>query len=136
MSGPILALRKAILTHLATDSALATAMGGTVQLHDEPPRGVIPVYAHFGDAVARDWSTDLVEGHEQTLAILIWARPGSGASALIAADRMQTLLHDAPLTLDDHHLVNLRVTACEIGRDERSGLARATLRLRAVTECA
>jgi len=134
MSGPILALRKAILAHLATDSGLATAMGGTLQLHDEPPRGVIPVYAHFGDAVARDWPSDLVEGHEQTLAILIWARPGSGASALIAADRMQTLLHDAPLSLDDHRLVNLRVTACEIGRDERSGLARATLRLRAVTE--
>ena len=134
MSGPILALRKAILTHLAADAALTTAMGGTLQLYDEPPRGVLPVYAHFGDAVARDWSSDLVEGHEQTLAILIWARPGSGASALLVADRMQTLLHDAPLALDDHHLVNLRVASCEIGRDERAGLARATLRLRAVTE--
>jgi hypothetical protein len=84
--------------------------------------------------VARDWSSDLAEGHEQTLAILIWARPGSGASALVAAERMQTLLHDAPLVLDDLLLANLRVTACEISRDERSGLARATLRLRAVTE--
>jgi hypothetical protein len=75
MNGPILALRKAILSHLAGDAALATAMGGTLQLHDEPPRGVLPVYAHFGDAVARDWSSDLVDGHEQSLAILIWARP-------------------------------------------------------------
>ena len=134
MSGPILALRKAILTHLAEDAALAGAMGGALQLYDEPPRGVQPVHAHFGDAAARDWSSDLVEGHEQALSILIWARPGSGAGALIVADRMQTLLHDAPLVLDGHRLVNLRVVSCEIGRDERAGVARATLRLRAVTE--
>jgi hypothetical protein len=134
MTGPLLALRNAILAHLAQDADLVAAMGGALELHDEPPRGIVPVYAQFGDAVARDWSSDLVEGHEQILAIAVWARPGSGASALLVADRMQALLHDAELARDGHNLVSLRVTACEITRDERSGRGRATLRLRALSE--
>ncbi len=134
MTGPILALRKAILAHLAGDAALVAEMGGELRLSDEPPRGIVPVYAHFGDVIARDWSSDLGEGHEQSLSILVWARPGSAASALAIADRMAGLLHDAPLALDDHRLVSLRVASCDISRDERSGLARAVLRLRALSE--
>ena len=52
MSGPILVLRAAILSHLSGDAELATLMGGTVRLYDEPPRAAEPVYAVFGDAAA------------------------------------------------------------------------------------
>ncbi|MFL5171850.1 MAG: DUF3168 domain-containing protein, partial [Microvirga sp.] len=48
MSGPILALRAAILAHLLGDAELAALMGGTVRLYDEPPRAAEPVYAVFG----------------------------------------------------------------------------------------
>jgi hypothetical protein len=65
---------------------------------------------------------------------VVFAKPGSARSALLAADRMAALLDDAALALDGHRLVNLRITAAESARDERTGLARATLRLRAVTE--
>ncbi|MCC5977074.1 MAG: DUF3168 domain-containing protein [Salinarimonas sp.] len=134
MSGPILALRQALLTRLTQDDDLAQAMGGTVHLYDEPPRAAPAIYAVFGDARVRDWPGDLQEAHEHEASIVIWARPGSRASALIVADQMAEALHDAALTLVDHRLVNLRVVSCEIGRDERSGLGRAVLRLRAVTE--
>ncbi len=134
MSGPILALRQALLARLTDDGDLAQAMDGTVHLYDETPRAAPPIYAVFGDARARDWPGDLMEGHEHDLQIVVWARPGSSASALIVADLMAESLHDAALTLVDHRLVSLRVTACEISRDERSGLGRAVLRLRAVTE--
>lgn len=134
MSGPILALRKALLAHLGEDEALLAAMGGTLRLHEEPPRGDGPLYAHFGDARAEDWSAVGQEGAEQELAIVVRARPGSAALALAIVDRMAELLHDASPPLEGHRLVNLRVRACEIARDERSGFARATLRLRAVTE--
>ena len=134
MSGPILALRAAILARLSADAELASLMGGAVRLHDEPPRAAEPVYAVFGDAMARDWSSDSGRGHEHEAAILVWAKPGSAKTALVAAERMADLLHDANLALEGHRLVLIRVTATEAHRDEKSNLARATLRLSAVTE--
>lgn len=134
MSGPILALRAAILARLQLDEALSGLMGGAVRLHEEPPRATEPIYAVFGNALARDWSSDGASGHEQEAAILVFAKPGSARSALLAAERIAALLEDAALVLDGHRLVNLRVTATEAARDEKTGHARATLRLRAVTE--
>jgi hypothetical protein len=132
MSGPILALRAAILARLSADPELAALMGGALRLHDEPPRAAEPVYAVFGDAAARDASSDLSEGHEHAAAIVVWATPGSAKTALVAAERMADLLHDAALALAGHRL--LRVAAIECERDDKTNLARATLRLRAVTE--
>jgi hypothetical protein len=134
MTGPVLALRAAILARLGADAALATLMGGTVRLHDEPPRSAEPVYAVFGRADAKDWSSDGSRGHEQAAAILVYAKPGSALSGLQAAERMAELLDDASLALVGHRLVALRVTAFAAERDETSNLARATVHLRAVTE--
>lgn len=134
MAGPILALRAAILARLSADAELAALMGGTVRLHDEPPRAAEPVYAVFGDAAARDWPGDGGAGHEHETAIVVWAKPGSAKSALDAAERMAALLHDAALAPAGHRLVLIRVAALESARDERANLARATLRLRALSE--
>lgn len=136
MISPILALRAAILERCAGDAALASMLGGPPTVHDEPPPGAVPVYAVFGEAEARDASTSSERGHEQDLAIRVWARPGSAASALQVAELMAELLDDADLPLAGHRLVRLAMTAIEIGREERSQLARAVLRLRAVTEVA
>lgn len=134
MTSPILALRAAILARCADDAALAAVMGGAVRIHDEPPRAAEPVYAVFGEASARDASTISDRGHEQEAALVVWGKPGSARSALIAAERLATLLDGAELALDGHHLVDLRVVAVETARDPRTFLARVTLRLRAVTE--
>lgn len=134
MSGPILALRRAILSLAQGDAALIALFGGSLRLHDEPPRGAEPVYALFGPVEARDWSTDFDRGHEQSLDIEVWARPGSARAALDVADRLAALLDDADLALEGHRLVTLRATAMTVDRDEKTGLARASLTLRAVTE--
>ena len=134
MTGPVLALRAAILARLAPDAALTALMGGTLRLHDEPPRGAEPVYAVFGKAEAKDWSSDGSRGHEQEAAIVVYAKPGSALSGLQAAERIAELLDDAPLGLVGHRLVALRVTAFAADRDDASNLARATVHLRAVTE--
>jgi hypothetical protein len=52
----------------------------------------------------------------------------------MVADRLFAILDDAPLALEGHRLVNLRVTELASARDKDSGLARVTLSLRAVTE--
>ena len=134
MTGPVLALRAAILARLSADTALATLMGGAVRLHDEAPRGAEPVYAVFGTADAKDWSSDGSRGHEQAAAIVVYAKPGSALSGLQAAERIAELLDDASLALLGHRLVALRVVAFAADRDESSNLARATVHLRAVTE--
>ena len=136
MTSPILALRAALLAAAQADLELAGLMGGAVRLYDEPPRAAEPVYAVFGDARARDWSTASDRGYEQDASIFVWGKEGSARSALLVAERLSTLLDGAALVLDGHRLVNLRVTEFEAGRDGETNLARVTLRLRAVTEIA
>jgi hypothetical protein len=134
MTSPILALRRAILDRAAIDAELLGLMGGALRLYDEPPRAAPAIYALFGDVKASDWSTDFDRGHEQDIAIVVWAERGSARDALSAAERLSDILDDAPLTLDGHRLVNLRVTEIAAARDRDSQLIRATLRLRSVTE--
>ncbi len=131
---PLLALRGAILAHLATDAVLARRMGGTFRLYDEPPHGAAPVYALFGDAEIRDESVDGARRHAHGLSLIVFAKPGSTRSALDAAERMADLLTDAALTLPGHALVILRVQALAVRRDPATGEARATLTLQALTE--
>jgi hypothetical protein len=134
MTGPVLALRRAILDAASGDAELRALMGGSLRLYDEPPRGAEPVYALFGDVKAEDWSTDLDRGHVQNMDLVIWSEKGGARTALMAADRFFAILDDAPLPLQGHQLVNLRVMELTSARDKDSGLARVTLRLRAVTE--
>ncbi|WP_445501828.1 DUF3168 domain-containing protein [Microvirga sp. G4-2] len=134
MTSPILALRRAILEAASGDAELMTLMGGTLRLYDEPPRNAEPVYALFGDVTAQDWSTDTDRGHQQDLTIVVWSERGSARTGLSAAERFAALLDDAPLTLDGHRLVNLRVAEIASARDKDTQLARVTLHLRAVTE--
>jgi len=134
MTSPVLALRRAILDAASNDAELRSLMGGAVRLYDEPPRAAEPVYALFGDVTAEDWSTDLDRGHAQSVDLVIWSEKGGARTALMVADRFFAILDDAPLPLQGHRLVNLRVTELVSARDRDSGLARVTLRLRAVTE--
>lgn len=136
MTSPILPLRAAIRAACLADAALRALMGGDPGPHDEAPRGAPPLYAVFGDAALRDRSTSSDRGHEQDVAIVLYAKAGSAASALRAADRMADLLDDGALALAGHHLVRLSVTAIESDRDAETRLARVTLRLTAVTETA
>lgn len=133
-AGPILALRTAILAALAADQPLADLFGGSVRLHDEPPRGAQPVYALFGRAVARDASSEGVRAHVQEAEIVVWSRPGSAATGLAVADRIAALVDDCDLSLPGHRLVRLRVAESGASRDPRSGASRAWLTLTALTE--
>ena len=76
----------------------------------------------------------IASGHEQSLGIVVWSEPGGARTALAVAERLDTILDDAALTLDGHRLVNLRVTEISGERDKDTRLTRVTLRLRAVTE--
>lgn len=134
MTSPVLALRAAIRAHCAADTTLAGLLGGTGAIQDEPPRSAAPVYAVFGDAEAlgRRDATGRLDEHE--FSVEVWARPGSAASGVSAAGRIAELLDDAPLALVENRLVLLAVDAVAVDRDRETNLARAVVRLRAVTE--
>lgn len=134
MTSPVLALRRAILDAAEADEALKGLMGGAVRLYDEPPRAAEPIYAVFGDATAQDWSTDFDRGHEQDITIVVWSQAGGARAALAAAERLAAILDDAPLSVESHRLINLRVVELSSRRDKDTQLARVGLRLRAVTE--
>ena len=131
---PLLALRAGLIARFSGDAALAALLGGKVRLHDEPPRGSVPVYAVFGEAEIVDDSVDGAERHRHSHVIAIIAQPGSVRTALDAAERMAALLTDAALPLQGCRLVTLRVRAIKASRDARTGEARATLTIEAVTE--
>jgi hypothetical protein len=134
MSGPILALRAAILRAAQADVPLAVLMGGTARLFDEPPRSAQPVYALFCDVTARDVPADGARSHEQEGTLVVFAKEGSARTALDVADRLAALIDDAPLVLDGHHLVDLAVTTIAATRDEKTNLTRVTLTFRAFTD--
>ena len=128
MSGPILALRRAILETAQADAELAAAMGGHVRLHDEPPRAAEPVYGVFGSVTAKDWSTDTDRGHEQDLAVVLWAKAGSSRSALLAAERLAVLAMNAARARDPdawQYAYGSAVARALAGDDPRPAIADA-----------
>lgn len=134
MMDAVIAVRRAIQAHLVADTALVALLGGP-RIHDEPPRAANGPYVVYGDVEASDWSTSTELGCEQTIEIVVWAPRGAETSvALSIAGRIGTALHDAPLTIAGHRLVQLRQTGLDLGRDARSGLSRAVVRLRCVTD--
>ena len=131
--GPALALRQALLAHLGADAALATMMGGTLRLTDEPARGASGVYATFGPMRMTGRAADGVALVRHELELAVWSRPGGMKPALEAAERIAALLDGAALPLAPHRLLVLSANV-EAARDVRSGLGRAIVRLAALVE--
>lgn len=134
MSDATLPLRAAIQAYLSEHAGLTAAIGPG-RIHDEAPRAASGVYVVHGEVEAQDWSTGSDGGCEQDFGLVVWAGQSSSArQALDAAAIISTALHDAPLTLVGHRLINLRWRSSRLARDARSGLSLVTIRLRAVTE--
>lgn len=129
-TAPAVALRRAIHAALSTDAAL-TATLGEGRIHDLPPASPAFPYVTLGEAQVSDWSTATEAGAEHRLSLACWSRQGGHAEAHQLA---QQALHDAPLALDSHRLINLRFTSAEIRREPGGRTYRALLRFRAVTE--
>ncbi len=132
-STPAVALRRAIHAALSADAALTAALGEG-RIHDVPPPSPAFPYVTLGEAQVTDWSTATEAGAEHRLSLACWSRQGGHGEAHQLAHLVQQALHDAPLALDGHRLVNLRFSAAEIRREAGGRTYRALLRFRAVTE--
>lgn len=134
MIDAVLAVRRAIQARLVADGPLSALLGGA-RIFDEPPRAAPGPYIVHGDVEARDWSSGAELGCEQRIELIVWAPSGGEtARALSIAGRAALVLHEAPIAPAGHRLVLVRQTGLDVRRDARTGLSRASLWLRCITE--
>lgn len=133
LTSPALSLRKAIHDALVADAPLVTLLGGA-RIHDVPPKEAPFPFVALGEAVVTDWSTATEAGAEHALTLHVFSRSGGRAEAQALAAAVQEALHDAPLALQGHVLVNLRATSAETVREKDGRTFHALVRFRAVTE--
>lgn len=129
---PSLALQKALHAALVADAGLAAIVAGRV--HDDVPQSTVFPYVVIGDVSTRDWSTQTQEGHEHIVVIHAWSRQRGRREVQTIIERIDAVLDGAPLALEDHRLVNLRVVFWTALRDLDGASYHGVVRLRAVTE--
>jgi hypothetical protein len=131
MTDASLALRTALVQALSSDGAVTSALGGAKIYDDVPQKSAFP-YVVVGQSRWRDWSTGSDEGAEHALVLHVWSRKHGRKEAETIIEAVRTALHDQPLTLMDHHLVNLRLEDADVRRD--GDTYHGVMTFRAVTE--
>ena len=127
------ALRAAVHDALIADAALNTLLGGA-KVYDEPPRAAAFPYVTLGETRINDYSTGDGPGEEHQLTLHAWSRQGGHREAHMITGALLQALDDAPLTLTDHTLVNLRFAVADVRREADGRTYHALVRFRAVTE--
>jgi hypothetical protein len=133
MSSPAWELQKAVYEALAADAGLA-ALLGAARVYDEVPRGAAFPYVTFGPNATRDWSTGTEAGSEHVITMRAWSKSGGEKDVHLILEAIRCALHDVPLTLDGHHLVNLRHEMSDAMRDADGETYHGAARFRAVIE--
>jgi Protein of unknown function (DUF3168) len=82
----------------------------------------------------RDWSTGTEDGAEHDLTLHVWSRSGGKKQVQEILEAIKSVLHDRPLALPDHHLVNLRYELSEARLDPDGDTFHGIVRYRAMTE--
>lgn len=133
MSSASAALRAAIHDTLNSDGALNALLGGA-KVYDEPPSAASFPYVTLGEVRVSDFSTGTEPGEEHQLTLHAWSRQGGHREAHLIAGALLQALDDAPLTLTDHRLVNLRFATADVRREADGRTYHALVRFRAMTE--
>ena len=126
-------LQRGIYQALAGSPALGTLLGGT-RIYDDPPAAASYPFITLGQSTLRDWSTGSEDGAEHLLTLHVWSRAGGKKQVHDIIEQIKTELHDKPLSLVDHHLVNLRHEFSEARPDPDGDTYHGIVRYRAVTE--
>ena len=126
-------LQQSVFAALTADAAL-TALLGAGRIYDDVPQGSPFPYITLGQATAREWSTGSEDGTEHNLILHVWSNARGKKQAHEILSAVRTALHDKPLTLAGHRLINLRHEFSEARRDRDGEAIHGTARFRAVTE--
>lgn len=126
-------VQKAVHATLTADASLLSLLGGP-HIYDDVPRGATYPYLTFGQSTVRDWSTGQEDGHEHFLTLHVWSRANGQRETHQIISAVKEVLHDAPLSVAGHHLVNLRHEFSDAMRDADGETYHGIVRYRAVTE--
>lgn len=133
MTGASWDLQRAIHARLIADVVVSGTLGGP-HVFDDVPRGATFPYITIGLTSEKDWSTCTEDGAEHVVTLHVWSRsPGRHEVKTITA-AIKEALHDQPLTMRSHRLVNLRQEFADARRDPDGETYHGIVRLRAVTE--
>ena len=133
MTASALALQQAIYATL-TQAAPLTALLGGPRIYDDTPQPVVFPYVTFGQSTVREASTSTEPGDEHIVTLHVWSRAHGRSETHAIIEVLRSSLHDKPLTLTGHHLVNLRHEFSEARRDPDGETIHGIVRLRAATE--
>jgi hypothetical protein len=133
MSSAAWDLQQAVHASLAADSGVLALLGGD-RVYDDVPQGAAFPYLALAGFTVRDWATGTEPGTEINFTVNAWSRGAGHKEAHHLAEAVRTALHDAPLSLSGHHLVNLRHEASDARRERDSDTYRISVRFRAVLE--
>ncbi|MBS0241936.1 MAG: DUF3168 domain-containing protein [Proteobacteria bacterium] len=125
-------LQKAVYAALAADAAVASFVAD--RLFDAVPQRRSFPYVTLGQSTVRDWSTGSDEGDEHQLTLHVWSRADGRREAHELMSALKLALHERTLSLEGHHLVNLRHELSEARREPDGETYHGIVRLRAVTE--
>lgn len=126
-------IQQGVYQALASASGLTALLGGA-RIYDDPPQAASFPFVSIGQSVLSDWSTGTEEGAEHLLTLHVWSRTGGKKELHEIIEAIKDALHDQPLTLIDHHLVNLRHESSEARQDPDGDTFHGIVRYRAVTE--
>ncbi|MGH6737323.1 MAG: DUF3168 domain-containing protein [Methyloceanibacter sp.] len=127
------ALQRSIYQALAGSSELTSLLGGA-RIYSDPPHGAPFPYIALGQTVNLDWSTGTEDGAEHSVTLHVWSRADSRQEVHEIIQVIRTVLHNQPLMLEDHYLVNLRHEFTEARIDPDGETLHGIVRYRAVTE--
>jgi hypothetical protein len=127
------ALQRSLRQALAGSSDLTTLLGGA-RIYDDAPQGAAFPFIILGQSVVRDWSTGTEDGAEHDLTLHVWSRAGGKKQVHEIIESIRAVLHDQPLVLADHYLINLRHEFSEARLDPDGDTFHGIVRYRAVTE--
>jgi hypothetical protein len=133
MSSAVWDLQQAVHATLAADNGVL-ALLGSARVYDDVPRGAAFPYVSLAAFSARDWATGTEPGTEITFTVHAWSRGAGHKGPHLLAEAVRSALHDQPLTLADHHLVNLRHESSETRRERDGDTYRVIARFRATLE--
>jgi hypothetical protein len=126
-------LQRSVYQALAGSSDLTALVGGT-RIYDRAPQGAALPFITLGQSVVRDWSTGTEDGAEHDLTLHVWSRAGGKKQVHEIIESIRAVLHDQPLVLADHYLINLRHEFSEARLDPDGDTFHGIVRYRAVTE--
>jgi hypothetical protein len=126
-------LQQSIFAALTADTAL-TALIGPGRVYDDVPQASPLPYVTLGPVTAQDWSTGSESGTEHLVTVHVWSGAGGKKQAHDILAAIRSALHDQPLSVAGHRLINLRHERSDIRRTPDGEATHGTARIRAVTE--